>query len=110
MSGAALIGLAGLCKLLPAAALGLLPVTPLDAVLVAQRLPRLPRLDDAFLVEEVKRAIEAEHLVTPLAVGDRHVPRIVGRDHVGGKQDRLIGITLAARAGVRQEAVRAPRP
>src|SRR5690242_18954348 len=103
MSGAALIGLAGLCKLLPAAALGLLPVTPPDAARVLQRLPRLPRLVDTLLVEEVKLTIEAEHLVTPLAVGDRHVPRILGRDHVGITHDRLTGITLAARAGARQE-------
>ena len=64
----------------------------------------------ASLVEQVEAAVVGQRRVAPLAVGDQHVAREVGRIGAGRKQDRLARVVGAAGEAVRQEARRRPGP
>src|SRR5947209_2661893 len=82
------------------------PVAPFDAFSAGEQLPGESRALERLLVKLVETAVIRQRRLSPCAVGNQHVPRLVGRIGTVRKQDRLSRVVRSTAYPVRQEARR----
>ena len=105
------LGCAGSGAPVPSRRLVLLPVAPLDAFAIRQRLPRAARastMRSSSKKWKARSKSSASSRQMPSASAMLRAP--LAARPLAAMQDRLIGIARAACAGVRQEAVRPHSP
>src|SRR5437763_7263427 len=82
------------------------PIAALDPFPARQKLPGQAGAFERGGIEQIEAAIVAQCGFAPLAVGDQHIAREIGRVRAGREQDRLARVVGAAGEAMGKEAGR----